>query len=299
MKLHRLKAVAWKEVLQIARDARSIGIVVAMPIVMMLVFGYGVSVDLKHLPVYCFDREGSQASQDLLKRFQASEYFQVVRSVDNYPAIVRALDEGTVQARRRHPARLLQAAERRPARKHTGADRRDGQQHREPGNRVQRGGSPGLFAAGPDELGLAPRANMGPGAAQRRREDMVQREPRKRSQHRAGRGGHRDGRHRDVPYGPHHRQGMGEGHDGAAYLYACDRPRIDARQAYALFCRRDARHLPVHGLRHLVVRRALPGELGRLLNELRPFPDSRPFPGIFHFGRGEDRSSRQARRRFW
>jgi ABC-2 type transport system permease protein len=94
MKLHRLKAIAWKEVLQIIRDARSIGIVVAMPIIMMLVFGYGVSVDLKHLPVYCFDREGSRASQDLLKRFQASEYFQIVRAVDNYPDIIHALDEG-------------------------------------------------------------------------------------------------------------------------------------------------------------------------------------------------------------
>ncbi len=94
MKLHRLKAIAWKEMLQIIRDARSIGIVVAMPIIMMLVFGYGVSVDLKHMPVYCFDREGSRASQDLLKRFQASEYFEVVRAVHNYPDIIRALDEG-------------------------------------------------------------------------------------------------------------------------------------------------------------------------------------------------------------
>ena len=42
----------------------------------MLLFGYGVSLDLKHLPVYVYDREGSQQSQDLLKRFQANEYFE-------------------------------------------------------------------------------------------------------------------------------------------------------------------------------------------------------------------------------
>jgi ABC-2 type transport system permease protein len=41
-----------------------------------------------------FDRDGSQQSQDLLKRFQASEYFKVERVVDNYPAITRALDDG-------------------------------------------------------------------------------------------------------------------------------------------------------------------------------------------------------------
>ncbi len=94
MKLHRLAAIAIKEVLQIVRDARSVGIVVAMPVAMMLAFGYGISLDVKHLPVYVFDREGSQQSQDLLKQFQASEYFKIVKAVNNYPALVRALDDG-------------------------------------------------------------------------------------------------------------------------------------------------------------------------------------------------------------
>ena len=94
MKLHRLAAIARKEVLQIIRDARSIAIVVAMPVMMMLAFGYGISLDVKHLPLYVFDREGSQQSQDFLKHFQASEYFKVVQTVDNYPALVRALDAG-------------------------------------------------------------------------------------------------------------------------------------------------------------------------------------------------------------
>ena len=39
-------------------------------------FGYGVNLDLKHLPIYAYDRDGSQQSQDLLKRFQASDYFE-------------------------------------------------------------------------------------------------------------------------------------------------------------------------------------------------------------------------------
>ena len=94
MTLHRLAAIARKEVLQILRDARSIAIVVAMPVMMMLAFGYGISLDVKHLPVYVFDREGSQQSQDLLKRFQASDYFRIVQTVNNYPALVRALDAG-------------------------------------------------------------------------------------------------------------------------------------------------------------------------------------------------------------
>ena len=94
MKLTRLVAVARKEVVQILRDSRSLFIVVIMPVTLMLLFGYGVNLDLKGLPVYVLDRDGSQQSQDLLKHFQESGYFKVVRVVDGYPAITRALDDG-------------------------------------------------------------------------------------------------------------------------------------------------------------------------------------------------------------
>ena len=66
MSLTRLLAVARKEIVQILRDARSLIIVVLMPAVLVLLFGYGVNLDLKGLPVYVFDRDGSQQSQDLL-----------------------------------------------------------------------------------------------------------------------------------------------------------------------------------------------------------------------------------------
>lgn len=94
MRWYRLSAIARKEIIQIRRDVRSLIIVIAMPILLMLLFGYGVSLDIKHTPVCVFDREGSQESQDLLKRFQATEYFDVVEVVDTYPALVKAIDVG-------------------------------------------------------------------------------------------------------------------------------------------------------------------------------------------------------------
>src|SRR5512146_42864 len=97
MKWYRLQALAIKEFLQIIRDPRSVAVIVLMPIMMMLAYGYGISLDAKDLPVYVLDREGSQQSQDLLKRFQASQYFRVVRSVDNYPELVRAIDSERCQ----------------------------------------------------------------------------------------------------------------------------------------------------------------------------------------------------------
>jgi ABC-2 type transport system permease protein len=97
MSLTRLIAVARKEVLHIVRDARSLGIVIIMPVTLMLLFGYGVNLDLKGMPIYVYDQEGSQQSQDLLKHFQSNEYFHVARVVDNYAALTRALDDGSAK----------------------------------------------------------------------------------------------------------------------------------------------------------------------------------------------------------
>ena len=97
MNLHRMTAVAMKEIIQIRRDSRSLLIVVLMPVTLMLLFGYGVNLDLKGLPVYVYDCDGSQQSQDLLKHFEASRYFNLVRTVDNYAALTRALDDGSAK----------------------------------------------------------------------------------------------------------------------------------------------------------------------------------------------------------
>jgi len=94
MRFTRFFAVARKEILQVLRDPRSLIIVLIMPIILVLLFGYGVSLDLKHMPVYVYDRDGSQQSRDLLKRFEAGEYFQVVRVVRQYQELTRALDDG-------------------------------------------------------------------------------------------------------------------------------------------------------------------------------------------------------------
>jgi ABC-2 type transport system permease protein len=94
MSLTRMLAIARKEVVQILRDTRSLIIVVLMPAVLVLLFGYGVNLDLKGLPVYVLNQDGSQASQDLLKHFQASEYFHIERVVSDYSELTRAIDDG-------------------------------------------------------------------------------------------------------------------------------------------------------------------------------------------------------------
>lgn len=94
MSITRFLAIAKKEIVQVLRDSRSLIIVLIMPVILVLLFGYGVSLDLKHLPIYVYDRDGSQQSQDLLKRFQASDYFEVARAVNSYSDLTHAIDDG-------------------------------------------------------------------------------------------------------------------------------------------------------------------------------------------------------------
>ncbi len=92
MNWSRLIAMARKELIQIRRDRRSLLIALLMPIMQMVLLGYGVSLDAKHISVYAYDQEGSQDSQALLKHFQASQYFDLVKTVSNYRQLTRAID---------------------------------------------------------------------------------------------------------------------------------------------------------------------------------------------------------------
>ncbi len=92
MRVRRIKAMAAKELLQIWRDPRSLMIALLLPFTQMFLLGYGVTLDLKHIPVCTFDREASQGSQALLKHFEASRYFAIARNVRGYPELVDSID---------------------------------------------------------------------------------------------------------------------------------------------------------------------------------------------------------------
>ena len=92
MNWRRTVAIGRKEFIQVRRDPRSLLIAVLLPLIQILLLGYGARLDADHIPVYVYDQEGSQNSQALLKHFQASRYFDVIKVVDNYPALVRAID---------------------------------------------------------------------------------------------------------------------------------------------------------------------------------------------------------------
>jgi len=90
----RIVAMARKEILQILRDPRSLLIILVIPLVQLFIFGYAVNLDVKHIPLCIYDRDGTQTSQDFLKHFQATDYFNVVRVSDSYSDVTRNIDYG-------------------------------------------------------------------------------------------------------------------------------------------------------------------------------------------------------------
>jgi len=92
MSLGRLIAIARKELIQIRRDSRSLYITLMMPIMQLVMLGYGINLDAKHIAVYAYDQEASQQSQALLKHFQASAYFDLVTTVNSYADLRHAID---------------------------------------------------------------------------------------------------------------------------------------------------------------------------------------------------------------
>jgi ABC-2 type transport system permease protein len=74
--------VAWKEVLHIRRDPRTLLLAIAMPVVMLLLFGYGVSFDVDRIPLAVSDLDRTEASRRLARAFTENHEFEPVGGAD-------------------------------------------------------------------------------------------------------------------------------------------------------------------------------------------------------------------------
>lgn len=94
MKPFRVWAVSRKEFLHILRDPRSLGMAIAIPMLLLLLFGYALSLDVDNVPTVIWDQNNSQGSREFISRLQGSHYFSVQGYVTSYPEIEEALDSG-------------------------------------------------------------------------------------------------------------------------------------------------------------------------------------------------------------
>ncbi len=74
----RIIAMAKKEVLHVQRDPRSLYLALGMPVVLVILFGYGVSFDMDHLPLAVMDDDRTPASREIVQHLYASGEFERV-----------------------------------------------------------------------------------------------------------------------------------------------------------------------------------------------------------------------------
>jgi drug efflux transport system permease protein len=92
-----LWAIARKEFIQIRRDRATIYMVFIFPLMMLILYGFGIRYDVKSVPMAIFDQDGTQTSRQYIERFERSPYFTVQRYAHSYSELESGINRGTTR----------------------------------------------------------------------------------------------------------------------------------------------------------------------------------------------------------
>lgn len=90
----RLRALLLKEFIQMRRDRLTFGMMIGIPIFQLLLFGFAINTDVKHLPTAVFDQSYSSESREMLDAFSASGYFDLKYRVTSFQDLNTRIDNG-------------------------------------------------------------------------------------------------------------------------------------------------------------------------------------------------------------
>ncbi len=96
--MRKALAVGRKELHQIVRDRRTLSILLAAPVMFLLLYGYALNFDIRHVALAVEDRDHSVESRALVSAFVNSGYFDLVASVEDDAAIDRLMDDNAIRA---------------------------------------------------------------------------------------------------------------------------------------------------------------------------------------------------------
>jgi ABC-2 type transport system permease protein len=98
MSLRKVWAIASKELRQASRDPLSLLMLLGVPTMMLVIYGYAINFDVRHVPLAVRDLDKSQASRDLLASFVNSTYFDLHADVGAGADLERLLEMRTAKA---------------------------------------------------------------------------------------------------------------------------------------------------------------------------------------------------------
>jgi ABC-2 type transport system permease protein len=96
--MRKALAVGKKEFRQIVRDRRTLMILLFIPVFFLLLYGYALNFDIKHVGLAVEDRDGSTESRNLISAFVNSGYFDLVATVYSDEVLDRLMDQNKVRA---------------------------------------------------------------------------------------------------------------------------------------------------------------------------------------------------------
>jgi len=88
-----LKAITYKELIQVRRDPAT-KFVFMIPVVQLLIFGYAIETDVRHVATVVFDADRRSASREFLHKFSATDVFDVLGEVDDVGDVREAIVAG-------------------------------------------------------------------------------------------------------------------------------------------------------------------------------------------------------------
>ena len=94
--LFRILAIADKEWIQIRRDARSLILSLFLPVLLILLFGYAITVDVKNVQLAVLDQDKSMFSRKYIEKFTHTEYLSIKKYVSNYREIDRLINKNEI-----------------------------------------------------------------------------------------------------------------------------------------------------------------------------------------------------------
>jgi len=98
MNAERLAAMVKKEFVQMRRDPTTLRLMLAVPVMQLLIFGFAVRTDVRDLPTVVFDQSRTQESRAFVQSLTATDNFVVKREVHSYAEAVEAVDAGHARA---------------------------------------------------------------------------------------------------------------------------------------------------------------------------------------------------------
>ncbi|HUV06297.1 MAG TPA: ABC transporter permease [Spirochaetia bacterium] len=96
--MFNIRTIIRKELRQLSRDRRSLAVLLALPLFLLITFGYAITLDVKNIALGIYDADKSRHSRQFIQAFSHSEYFNIKTHLENLSDLDRLMGEERIKA---------------------------------------------------------------------------------------------------------------------------------------------------------------------------------------------------------